>query len=165
MDVVRLIDKTSIDLIDISGGTYFPGAESSSEGSKEGPYFIDFAKLAKEITEIPLMVTGGFKRKDQAVNAIASGAVDIISMGRAMAINPKLAKTWLSGEDYDPVFPRFKDVIPGGITAWYTMRLIALGEDKENDFELDLPTAIQKYEQRDAQRCGRWLKKFSSLNS
>lgn len=165
LDVVRLIDKTSIDLIDISGGTYFPGAESSSEGSKEGPYFIDFAKLAKEITEIPLMVTGGFKRKDQAVNAIASGAVDIISMGRAMAINPKLAKTWLSGDDYDPVFPRFKDVIPGGITAWYTMRLIALGEDKENDFELDLPTAIQKYEQRDAQRCGRWLKKFSSLNS
>lgn len=165
LDVVRLIDKTSIDLIDISGGTYFPGAESSSEGSKEGPYFIDFAKLAKEITEIPLMVTGGFKRKDQAVNAIASGAVDIISMGRAMAINLKLAKTWLSGEDYNPVFPRFKDVIPGGITAWYTMRLIALGEDKENDFELDLPTAIQKYEQRDAQRCGRWLKKFSSLNS
>jgi 2,4-dienoyl-CoA reductase-like NADH-dependent reductase (Old Yellow Enzyme family) len=70
LELVRLIDKTSIDLINISGGTYFPGAESSSEGSKEGPYFIDFAKQAKKITKIPLIVTGGFKRKDQAIDAI-----------------------------------------------------------------------------------------------
>ena len=30
-EVVRMLDKTSIDLIDISGGTYFPGAKSSSD--------------------------------------------------------------------------------------------------------------------------------------
>lgn len=161
LEIIDLIDKTSIDLIDISGGTYFPGAESSSEGAKEGPYFIDFAQRAKNITKIPLMLTGGFKTKDQAINAITSGAADIISMGRAMAINPKLAEAWLSGKDYDPVFPRFKEVVPGGITAWYTMRLIALGEDKENDFNLDLPTAIQQYEERDAQRCNKWMDKFS----
>jgi hypothetical protein len=81
-------------------------------------------------------------------------------MGRAMAINPKIANMWLSGEEYDLVFPRFKKVIPGGITAWYTMRLIALGEDSENEFELDLPTSIEKYENRDAQRSYKWKNKF-----
>lgn len=51
--------------------------------------------------------------------------------------------------------------IPGGMTAWYTMRLVALEENRENEYELDLPTAIQEYEERDAQRCIRWQKKFS----
>ena len=46
LQVVAALDKTSIDLIDISGGTYFPGAPDSSGGekSKGGPYFIEFAK-------------------------------------------------------------------------------------------------------------------------
>ena len=32
LETVRLLDQTSVDLIDISGGTYFPGAKASSEG-------------------------------------------------------------------------------------------------------------------------------------
>ncbi|MCY4101110.1 MAG: oxidoreductase, partial [Rhodobacteraceae bacterium] len=60
LEVVRMLDRTSIDLIDISGGTYFPGAESSSDGTaSSGPYFIDFAKRAKMVTSIPVLVTGG----------------------------------------------------------------------------------------------------------
>lgn len=57
-----------------------------------------------------------------------------------------------------PTFP------PGGITAWYTMRLTALGEDQEDAFRLDLPAAIRIYEDRDAQRCIKWRKKFSQLH-
>ncbi|BAX78738.1 NADH:flavin oxidoreductase/NADH oxidase family protein [Labilibaculum antarcticum] len=160
LEVVRFIDKTSIDLIDISGGTYFPGAKASSEGSSAGPYFLDFAKRARSITTVPLMLTGGFKKSDQAVDAIASGVVDMVGLGRAMVLDPRLPKSWLSGNDYEPNFPRFKKTIPGGMTAWYTMRLIALGEDRENEFELDLPTAIKKYEDRDAQRAYKWKNKF-----
>ena len=41
LEVVRLLDETSVDLIDISGGTYFPGAKASAEGSSDGgPYFL-----------------------------------------------------------------------------------------------------------------------------
>lgn len=58
LDVVRLLDKTSVDLIDVSGGTYFPGAPSSSDGnSTSGPYFLDFAKQAKATTSTPIMLT------------------------------------------------------------------------------------------------------------
>ena len=109
------------------------------------------------------MLTGGYKRRDQAIDAIASGAVDMVSLGRAMALNPRLADAWLSEEGGDPDFPKFESAIPGGITAWYTMRLVALGEDREDSFELDLPSAIREYEERDAQRCIKWQKKFSHL--
>ena len=160
IEVVRLLDQTSIDLIDISGGTYFPGAKASSEGSKRGPYFLDFARLAKGVTNVPLMSTGGFKRREQAVDAVNSGAVDMVGIARAMVLDPRLAQVWLTEEGGDPDFPKFESAPPGGITAWYTMRLTALGEDRENAFTLDLPSAIRIYEERDALRCIKWRKKF-----
>jgi 2,4-dienoyl-CoA reductase-like NADH-dependent reductase (Old Yellow Enzyme family) len=161
LEVVRLLDQTSIDLIDISGGTYFPGAKESSDGSSRGPYFLDFARLAKEVTHVPLMATGGFKRREQAIDAVASGAVDMVGLARAMVLDPRLAEVWLTEEGGDPDFPRFESNPPGGITAWYTMRLTALGEDREDAFTLDLPSAIRIYENRDAQRSIAWRKKYS----
>lgn len=160
LEAVRLLDQTSIDLIDISGGTYFPGAKASSEGSSQGPYFLNFAQLARGITDIPLMITGGFKKRDQAINAIGSGAVDMVGLARAMVLNPRLADVWLSDGGGDPEYPRFDITPPGGITAWYTMRLTALGEDQESTFKMDLSTAIREYEKRDAQRCVKWQKQF-----
>ena len=109
------------------------------------------------------MLTGGFKKREQAVDAVASGAVDMVGLARAMVLNRRLADVWLSEGECDPDFPRFESVIPGGITAWYTMRLTALGEDRENAFNLDLPSAIRMYEERDAQRCIKWREKFSQL--
>jgi 2,4-dienoyl-CoA reductase-like NADH-dependent reductase (Old Yellow Enzyme family) len=160
LEVIRFLDKTSIDLIEISGGTYFPGAKASSDSSGGGPYFLDFARLAKGITNIPLMVTGGFKRREQVVDAVANGAADMVGIARAMVLDPRLAEVWLSEEGGDPSFPKFESPPPGGITAWYTMRLTALGEDREDTFTLDLPSAIRIYDDRDAQRCIVWLKKF-----
>ncbi|MGI9315808.1 MAG: NADH:flavin oxidoreductase/NADH oxidase family protein [bacterium] len=163
LEVVRLLDQTSIDLIDISGGTYFPGAKASSDGSGKGPYFLDFARRAKGVTKVPLMATGGFKKREQAVDAVVNGTVDMIGVARAMVLNPRLPEGWLTEEGGDPDFPRFQSAPPGGITAWYTMRLTALGEDREDAFTLDLPSAIRMYEERDALRCIKWREKFSHL--
>jgi 2,4-dienoyl-CoA reductase-like NADH-dependent reductase (Old Yellow Enzyme family) len=162
LEVVRMLDQTSIDLIDVSGGTYFPGAKPSSDSSSDGgPYFIDFARRAKGITDIPVMATGGFEKRDQAIDAIASGAVDIVSLARSMVLNPQLANTWLSDEGGDPEFPIFDSPPRGGVTAWYTMQISALGEDAENRFTLDPQSALEAYEERDAQRCIKWVEKFS----
>ena len=161
LEVVRLLDQTTVDLIDISGGTYFPGAKASSEGSSDGgPYFLEFARRAKGVTEVPLMLTGGFERREQAVDAVASGAADMVSLARAMVLNPRLTEAWLSEAGGDPVFPVFDSPPRGGVTAWYTMRLTALGEDSENTFTLDPQSAMRIYEDRDAQRCIKWRERF-----
>ena len=164
LEVVRLLDRTSIDLIDISGGTYFPGAKASSEGSSDGgPYFLKFARRAKEITDVPLMLTGGFRRREQAEDAVTGGAVDMVSLARAMVLNPRLAEAWLTGEGGDLEFPKFEKPPQGAVTAWYTMRLTALGEDRENTFMLDPQSALQIYNERDEQRCIKWREKFSNV--
>ena len=164
LEVVRLLDQTSVDLIDISGGTYFPGAEASSDRAPDGePYFLKFARRAKGVTDVPLMLTGGFKRREQAVDAVVSGAVDMVSSARAMVLNPRLAEVWLTEEGGDPEFPVFDSPPRGGVTAWYTMRITALAEDREKAFLLDPPSALRAYEKRDAERCVKWREKFSHL--
>ncbi|WP_235871435.1 tRNA-dihydrouridine synthase [Shimia sediminis] len=161
LEVVDLLDQTSIDLIDISGGTYFPGAASSSEGRGTGPYFVEFSRAAKARTSIPIMVTGGFKTRTEAAEAVRTGAADAVGVARAMVLNPSLADDWLRQTGGDPVFPGFETPPKGGITAWYSMRMTALGQDAEEGFDLGLPEALQAYDTRDAMRSLRWKKRFN----
>ncbi|MEH6633166.1 MAG: hypothetical protein V7776_20310 [Halopseudomonas aestusnigri] len=164
LEVVRILDRTTVDLIDISGGTYFPGAKASSDGVSKGkPYFLKFAKQAKTLTSIPLMLTGGFTKQEQAIEAIEENSADIIGLARALVLNPRLAEAWAKGEKNDPVFPRFQSPPQGGITAWYSMRLTAIGEDKEDAYNLNLETALKLYNERDEQRNSLWMQKFSSF--
>lgn len=161
LEVVRLLDRSAVDLIDISGGTYFPGARASSDGASGGPYFLDFARRARGVTRIPVVLTGGFKRREQAVAALESGAADMVGLGRALVLNPQLPTIWASTVGGDPEFPRFDTTLPGAVTAWYTLRLTALAEEREATFDMDLPTALKTYETRDAERCHIWSKRFS----
>ena len=43
---VSLLGDEGVDLIDISGGTYFPGARASSDRRSSDPYFLEFVRRA-----------------------------------------------------------------------------------------------------------------------
>lgn len=158
LDVVKALDQTSIDLIDISGGTYFPGAKSASDNAGGGPYFADFAKSARAVTTKPLMLTGGFKSKAQAVGAIADGTVDMIGLARALVLDPDLPKTWAAGKDI--TFPRFTDPPEGGVTAWYTLQIKQIGEDHGLDPSTDATAALAEYNATDENRVSAWNAQF-----
>lgn len=159
LDVVSALDQTGIDLIDISGGTYFPGAKSASDSSGGGPYFTHFAEQARHRTAKPIMLTGGFKTREQAIEALKIDKTDIVGIARALVIDPELPNHWLSDRQVNPAFPRFENPPEGGITAWYSMRLTAIGEDRETTWAMDLETAIQEYDQRDRNRIDFWNRK------
>lgn len=160
LEVIGILNQTSIDLIEISGGSYFPGAKSSSDSASSGPYFVDFAVKARKLTSIPLVVTGGFKTYDQVIGALSLNAVDSIGLGRALILNPELPNEWIYGSSVVPRFPKFKLPPVGGVTAWYTMLLTAIGSDNEKEFNLELLPAIQAYESRDKARVSKWLAKY-----
>ncbi len=162
LKVVAALDKTSVDLIDISGGTYFPGAKAASDGGGRGPYFLGFAERACALTTKPLMLTGGFKTREQALDAVTSGTVDVIGLARALVLEPTLPELWGQTPPIDPVYPRFATTPEGGITAWYTMRMTELASNSERAETGDLEKAIQDYEIRDANRTKVWLKTFGA---
>ncbi|MEM8707929.1 MAG: oxidoreductase, partial [Actinomycetota bacterium] len=124
--VVDLLDATSIDVIDLSGGTYFPGAPSSSERTTAGPSFADVGRRARERTSAAIMVTGGVKTRADAVALVESGAADLVGLARTMVLDPDLPSGWLGATPTDPTFPSFETTVPGGITAWYTRRIARL---------------------------------------
>lgn len=159
LDVVGALNGTGLDLLDISGGTYFPGAPSSSDRASAGPYFLGFAAEARRRTDVPLMVTGGFKRRKEVEDAIRSGAVDAVGIARALVLDPALPKTWAAGGE-NPAFPKFEAPPPGGLTAWYTMRLTDLGQNCKGHNRRDLAMAIAQYEARDAEKAELWKRRF-----
>ena len=164
--VIAALDATGIDLVDISGGTYFPGARSASDSAVSGPYFLDFAARARRRTDKPLMVTGGFKAERQMTGAIDSGNVDVVGLARALVLDPAFPNRLRSGSSEALAFPRFDAPPEGGVTAWYTMRLTALGEDRENDDQhaggRDLDAVVRDYERRDADRAAIWRERFET---
>lgn len=160
LEVVAALSGAGLDLIDISGGTYFPGAPSASDRVTEGAYFLDFARRARALTETPLMLTGGIKTRAQAIAVLAEGAADMVGLARPLVLDPDLPRHWQTPAGGDPAFPRFNDPPEGGITAWYTMRLTALADDRERDQALSLPEAIAAYDTRDAARAELWRARF-----
>ncbi|WP_072777349.1 oxidoreductase [Marivita hallyeonensis] len=160
--IVAALDDTSTDLIDISGGTYFPGAPSSSDRAGSGPYFAEFAKRAKTKTDIPLMVTGGFKTAQQAMTAIEDGQADLVGLARALILDPELPKKWQTGNSDNPEFPLFDNPPEGGVTAWYTMQITRIAQQGGDLSPEDLPDAIEAYEARDQKRRETWNRAFGT---
>ena len=91
---------------------------------------------------------------------LEEGAADAVSLARSMVLDPALPDRWLSGAGGDPVFPVFDAPPRGGVTAWYSMRLTALGEDSEDRFDMSPAQALEVYEARDAARCEQWRARF-----
>lgn len=161
LEVISALDGTGIDFIDISGGTYFPGAKSSSDSTGSGPYFADFASHARKKTSKPIMVTGGFKTKQQAVDAISIGDIDMVGIARALVIDPSLPESWRGRQAIDPVFPRFNSLPEGGVTAWYTMRLTELAGGQKMNEDLSLEKILAEYNERDEARVRKWKNHFT----
>jgi len=96
LDVIAHLDAENIDLLEISGGTYespaMTGTTAESTRRREA-YFLEFAESVREITTVPLMVTGGFRTKAGMTEAITTGATDLVGLARPLALEPELPAT------------------------------------------------------------------------
>lgn len=65
---------------------------SPSTAAREA-FFLEFAKaVRKEFPHILLMVTGGFRSRLGLEHAVATGACDLVGIGRPSVLQPKLPK-------------------------------------------------------------------------
>ena len=121
LQVAKWLEEASVDLIEISGGTYEqprllnldgmePVAEQSVAASTRAreAYFVDFAEAMHKQVSIPLMVTGGLRRLDAMNLALESGAADMIGIGRPMCVVTDAPAQLLAGVSE---LPRFEDTL------------------------------------------------------
>ncbi len=99
---IQALVDAGIDLVEISGGTYETGIaqppKKASSIAREA-YFMEFAEKIRASTDVPLMVTGGFRTAEGMNAALRSGSLDVIGLARLLAIDPEAPKALLQGHD------------------------------------------------------------------
>jgi 2,4-dienoyl-CoA reductase-like NADH-dependent reductase (Old Yellow Enzyme family) len=90
LQVIQMLEG-KIDLLEISGGTYEemvffeinddPAKTKESTRQREA-YFIEFSQKVRAVSQIPLLITGGFRSADFCNQVLADGEVDLIGMAR-----------------------------------------------------------------------------------
>ncbi len=85
------LEKSGIDLIDISGGI-----KAYSIVDEHPGYFRTHGSAIKELVSVPVMVTGGVNTPEFAEELLSSGDADIIGIGRGLLKNPAWASEALT---------------------------------------------------------------------
>jgi len=174
LQVAQWLAAAGIDLLEISGGTYEQPKLLGVEGLEEEEpqqvahstlmreaYFVDFALAMRDKLSIPLMVTGGFRRRAAMEQAITAGGADLIGLGRPLCVVTDAPARLLAGQTELPryeaqlaLFPpwlsflnRFKTLrtlASFAVQYWYYAQLDALGKTGAADPEKSVLAATRQ---------------------
>lgn len=174
LQVAKWLEAASVDLIEISGGTYEQPKLLGIDGMEEEEnqnipastlmreaYFVDFAMAMRKKLKIPLMVTGGFRQSIAMKQAIESGGADVIGLGRPMCVMTDAPNQLLNGIDKLPryesqlaLFPKWlswltklkilRTVSSFAVQYWYYGQIDSLGRTGKADPDLSVWAATKQ---------------------
>ena len=141
IQVVQKMSELGIDFIEISGGNYeSPEMLTAKASTKQREaFFIDYAEKARKVSQVPLIITGGF-RSEQAMNdALNSGHLDFIGIARPLALMPDLPSQIKNGTYQIITTERIKtgfapvDKKLGAVLEmdWYMYQMALIGRGKQ----------------------------------
>ncbi len=185
LTVASWLAEASVDLLEISGGTYeqprlldLEGVEPIEEQSlarstmAREAYFVDFAKAIREKVSIPIMVTGGLRRRDVMEHVLETGGADVIGLGRPMCVMGDAPKSLLEGAEELPRYENELALLPAwlnwltkinlirtissfAVQFWFYEQIANIGRDGEPDDNLTVFSATLKQQKA----AGAWMKK------
>jgi len=143
LEVIKMLDG-KIDLLEISGGTYekLVFFEMNADDSKvkdstrtREAYFIEFSQKVRAITDLPIMITGGFRSFDFCNQALANGELDFVGMARPFVTDLEAIPDFLDGkvEKLENLVLRtgikaFDSTAEGG---WYAKQIIRIANGRK----------------------------------
>ena len=174
LTVASWLAEASVDLLEISGGTYeqprlldLEGVEPIEEQSlarstmAREAYFVDFAKEIREKVSIPIMVTGGLRRRDVMEHVLETGGADVIGLGRPMCVMGDAPKALLEGAEELPRYENELALLPSwlnwltkinlirtissfAVQFWFYEQIANIGREGKPDDNLTVFSATQK---------------------
>jgi len=101
--VLAMLNTAGVDFVEISGGNYEsprllvadPPAAARREAREA--YFAEYAERARGTCTVPLMLTGGLRRRSTMEAMLAEGSVDLIGLARPLAFDPDIPRKLLDG--------------------------------------------------------------------
>lgn len=157
-EVVGMLVEEGVDLIEISGGTYedpalFGEVDALRAGARGGAsakeaYFAAFARRVRSrASGVPLMLTGGIRTRAAMASLLDEGGVDVIGLGRPLAIDPDLTARLLEGAD-GVELPRYTLPTVAGLAGeseWYETQIRRLGTGREPNPRLSATSAAARF--------------------
>ena len=174
LDVVRWLNDESLDLLELSGGTYeqprLVGAEGSSDSvvavrastRVREAYFLEYAHAVRKVARMPLMVTGGFRTRTGMEDALAD--CDVIGLGRPLCWQPDFPRRLLAREveGIERVEDRLKLRSRGwlspaspvmalkmlntfGAMSWYYCQIFRLADGQPADMDRGIVSTLVEY--------------------
>jgi 2,4-dienoyl-CoA reductase-like NADH-dependent reductase (Old Yellow Enzyme family) len=104
LQVAAMLEEAGIDGIELSGGSTDPAGHHNPvrEGTPltkdEEVYYRDAARQYKERIGVPLILVGGIRSYEVAIELIESGLADYIALCRPLIREPKLIARWKAGD-------------------------------------------------------------------
>lgn len=148
LEVVRWLGEASVDLIEVSGGNYekpaMMGGGARESTVRREAYFLDYARLIRKATSVPIMLTGGFRTRAAMEAALGDGACDMIGLGRPMCVDTDLPNRLLAGADGAVAYEDAIVPAKAGL-GWFCLQLIAHGDGREPDRAMTGEAAIRSY--------------------
>ncbi|ROZ83996.1 nitroreductase family deazaflavin-dependent oxidoreductase [Gordonia sp. OPL2] len=151
--VVEMLAAESLDLIEISGGSYEspammgrPVARASTQAREA--YFLEYAVTVRGLTAgIPLAVTGGFRSRTAMADALAEGACDIVGIGRPTVTTPRAGRELITDGAHRLEVPLLSLPVPAKAASaasirsmegaldlqWHTDQLHRMGDGLDPD--------------------------------
>lgn len=190
LQVVRWLSAAGVDLLEISGGNYEQmsmvglgedapktGRPVAASTAAREAYFLAFAERLRPLVAMPLMITGGMRSAATMDEALASGACEVVGIGRPICHAPDdCGAILLKGQGRElPAIERvlamprdalgpdvddrtFKTVESFGLLGWFCLQLIRLGDGLEPDLQLPVFDALMGYEKHETEALQRWLR-------
>ncbi|UCM87771.1 oxidoreductase [Streptomyces marincola] len=110
-EVVGMLGTRAVDLVELSGGSIeslaTSGAPADGRTLAREAYFLEFAERVASAAPMPLMVTGGIRRRTVAERVVGSG-VAVAGAATAFAMAPGLPRQWLAGREGAAPLPRVR---------------------------------------------------------
>ncbi|OGO17035.1 MAG: hypothetical protein A2Z14_08970 [Chloroflexi bacterium RBG_16_48_8] len=98
--VVASLAEMGFDALEISGGIGGKTVINSKKGIRkesEEAYFLPFAKVARPVTQLPIMLVGGLRSKKVMERVLSEGHADFISLCRPLITEPDLPNLMKTG--------------------------------------------------------------------
>lgn len=147
VEVVRWLNDTSLDLLELSGGSLeqpkMMGLQFQEEGIDARPestrqreaYFLDFAANVQAAATMPLMVTGGFRTRKGMEAALAVGELDLVGLGRPLIVDPDLPAKLIAGTADEAQRPEDRLELLH-MMPWLNMQLERMGDGLAPDLAM-----------------------------
>ncbi|PYC48924.1 NADH:flavin oxidoreductase [Litorivita pollutaquae] len=168
------LEGAGADFIELSGGNYEQprmmdvdrldplAAQPKRESTKaREAYFLDFVPRLRKVTQLPVMVTGGFESAAAMQAAVLEEGIDFIGLARPIILDSQTPKALLTGAAMVAARPHLqigpgifgpasrisalRDANAGAAMAWYSEQIYTLAAGGEINRDLKPLRALLAY--------------------